>query len=362
MLTAPEVPRLSDGRLKLCHDCQRQSVTHRGFMLFLRQRVVLETQIHRGRSTSNSTCPYCGSPDRTRMKRRSNSNIERWTCRACLRTYTDISNTEFRNTKLAPKLMKKMSEMFAAGATPNKVVLELGICHHTARRWYRVWQSRLNLADIPQRRGSQLFTHRQRRSDGTVVEYYYCRVTGKRLTTAEAEKRKEESNARADNPPRPRMTDTRRRYLECLRAGQLWSRGRGCPVEAQCERLGWTKRRKDGQASLTAAGVEALEEMEIAKAPDRGRCNVAGCERAAHARGLCNSHYWRMTRYGHTESPQPNYRRGSLNRGAKLTEDKVRAIRGLSGTVRQHEIAKRFGVSGGIISDIISRKRWKHVA
>ena len=51
---------------------------------------------------------------------------------------------------------------------------------------------------------------------------------------------------------------------------------------------------------------------------------------------------------------------GEANGQAKLTEEKVRAIRSASGT--QAEIADRFGVAQANISMIRSGKRWGHVA
>lgn len=54
--------------------------------------------------------------------------------------------------------------------------------------------------------------------------------------------------------------------------------------------------------------------------------------------------------------------RGDRNAKAVLTESQVREIRGLSDTgYRQHELAKRFGVSQMTISRIVRGERWTHV-
>jgi hypothetical protein len=45
----------------------------------------------------------------------------------------------------------------------------------------------------------------------------------------------------------------------------------------------------------------------------------------------------------------------------KLTEDQVRAIRALYGTMPQYRIAERFGISKMSVSFIVRRMTWKHV-
>lgn len=47
--------------------------------------------------------------------------------------------------------------------------------------------------------------------------------------------------------------------------------------------------------------------------------------------------------------------------GAKLTESAVREIRSLAGQVTQRELASRYGISGAVVSEVIARKRWRHV-
>jgi len=56
--------------------------------------------------------------------------------------------------------------------------------------------------------------------------------------------------------------------------------------------------------------------------------------------------------------------KGVLHGGAKLTDDKVREIRRLyaTGNFTQQELALKFGVAQSVISDIVKRKKWKHVA
>lgn len=50
--------------------------------------------------------------------------------------------------------------------------------------------------------------------------------------------------------------------------------------------------------------------------------------------------------------------KGERHGNAKLSEDKIREIFALRGTMKQREIAARFGVNEGAISRILSGKRW----
>lgn len=53
---------------------------------------------------------------------------------------------------------------------------------------------------------------------------------------------------------------------------------------------------------------------------------------------------------------------GSKNGQAKLTDEEVREIRELAGTMAQRSIAAKFGVSQAVVWAIINGKGWKHVA
>lgn len=57
---------------------------------------------------------------------------------------------------------------------------------------------------------------------------------------------------------------------------------------------------------------------------------------------------------------------GTDNRGAKhgmskLTDDNVREIRALKGVMRQRDIAARFSIAQGTVSEIQAGKRWTHI-
>lgn len=53
-----------------------------------------------------------------------------------------------------------------------------------------------------------------------------------------------------------------------------------------------------------------------------------------------------------------NLKRGATNARAKLSEDDVREIRALAGTMPQRKIAARFGISQGQVCRIVLRTRW----
>lgn len=53
--------------------------------------------------------------------------------------------------------------------------------------------------------------------------------------------------------------------------------------------------------------------------------------------------------------------RGERNVRSKLTDDAVREIRRLRGVETQLELARRFGVSGPIISKVQTGKTWRHI-
>lgn len=53
--------------------------------------------------------------------------------------------------------------------------------------------------------------------------------------------------------------------------------------------------------------------------------------------------------------------KGEANKAAKLSEDDVRTIRTLAGELSQRAIARRFGVSQGVVWRVIQGETWSHV-
>lgn len=62
--------------------------------------------------------------------------------------------------------------------------------------------------------------------------------------------------------------------------------------------------------------------------------------------------------------PQLNPNPGTRNGRAKLTDDQVREIRQLysEGGISQQKIADQFGINQTIVSGIVLRKYWRHIA
>lgn len=83
------------------------------------------------------------------------------------------------------------------------------------------------------------------------------------------------------------------------------------------------------------------------------RCDVPGC--------VAPHHLFLGTR---KENMEDAARKGRMSRGegrtmAKLTEQQVREIYSSTGTTR--EIAKAYGISSHHVSDIKTKKKWKHL-
>lgn len=73
--------------------------------------------------------------------------------------------------------------------------------------------------------------------------------------------------------------------------------------------------------------------------------------------------YWAT----HTENEADKLSHGTRLMGtsvgnSKLSEAEIPLIRALSGKMPQHAIARRFGVSQMIVSKIVRREAWRHVA
>lgn len=98
---------------------------------------------------------------------------------------------------------------------------------------------------------------------------------------------------------------------------------------------------------ILAHGEPASPDLESAHS-----CGNSLCVNPRHLRwatSLENNH----DKYEHGTSNT-----GSRNPMAKLNEEVVAEIRSLSGQISQRAIARRFGVSDGTISMVISGKRW----
>ena len=70
--------------------------------------------------------------------------------------------------------------------------------------------------------------------------------------------------------------------------------------------------------------------------------------------------FWDDKRGG-PKPPPPGYAKGERNAKATLTEDIVRQIRALEGTLKRPAVAKMFGLNVWHVRDIQKRRCWKHV-
>lgn len=93
-------------------------------------------------------------------------------------------------------------------------------------------------------------------------------------------------------------------------------------------------------------------------------CDNTGCVNPVHLRNGTAAENTRdmMAKGRWRPVPASTQARGEAN-SSKLTERDVRAIRTeYAAGALQRDLARRFGVSQGVVSGICSRSRWKHVA
>jgi hypothetical protein len=91
-------------------------------------------------------------------------------------------------------------------------------------------------------------------------------------------------------------------------------------------------------------------------------CSVEGCERDAGWNGMCHTHHMNRFRAKVLETVgegAPIHQRGATQWKARLTDDDVRAIR--ASTETGVDLAMKYDVSTGCISQIKRRQTWKHV-
>lgn len=116
---------------------------------------------------------------------------------------------------------------------------------------------------------------------------------------------------------------------------------------------------KDGKGKAAWVHRLVLEAFVGPGAPDQEGCHNDGDRRNNSPGNL----RW-DSRAGNMLDKQAHgtQMRGSLVKGAKLTEEIVREIRRLRGALSNSKLAARFGVSRGHIAHIHSGEKWGHVA
>lgn len=112
------------------------------------------------------------------------------------------------------------------------------------------------------------------------------------------------------------------------------------------------------QGAITPAGYGKLGEAMAHRL-------VYERERGQIAAGLVLDHRCRNRRCVNPDHLEPVTQSENITRGdlgvRKLSEDDVREIRRLAGTVTARELAGRFGVTRGNIHHVVHRLTWKHV-
>ena len=115
---------------------------------------------------------------------------------------------------------------------------------------------------------------------------------------------------------------------------------------------------KDGEHTTRLIHAVVLE--AFVGAPPEG---MEGCHEDNDKWNNCLSNLRYDT---HLENSRDRIRHGVQTRGetaghAVLTEDDVRRIRTLAGTIDNKEIGARFGITGSNVGYILKRKTWKHI-
>lgn len=161
MLTAPEVPRLANGGIALCHTCQRRVYFRNGFLPLLAQTVNREAKTYRARRAGDGLdigalaarandnlsedaayeafvaarwpdgeprCPYCAT-DRTQ----SISTRRMWRCKGCSKQFSVTTGTVFAGRKLPFANVPSICATLTAGS-PNyrEAAKSLGVDYRTA--------------------------------------------------------------------------------------------------------------------------------------------------------------------------------------------------------------------------------------
>lgn len=174
--------------------------------------------------------------------------------------------------------------------------------------------------------------------------------------------------------PFPEDLHSRRRF--CSTACFIANRGADTTVDrfwASVQKTDkcwlWTSAtNKNGYGVLRLSGVKSnvlvhrfSYQIHFGEAPDDKRvchrCDIRNCVRPDH-----------LFLGTQTDNLRDMYKKDRHPKGqdrghAKLTDEAVQQIRALyqEGRIRQKELARRFGVSQGTVSEIISRKRWTHI-
>lgn len=210
LVLAPEVPRSEDGRVLLCHTCQRQVWLHQGFLQFLAKKLKREA-MPAVETEDGIRCPYCGGARISAFYPRRNRRVT-YACNAkgCRKQFSPSAGTVFEWHMLPKEKLLAMKELFASGHTVKAVSVKVGVSYCSALAWRRKFEPELGPPDT--KRGPGVRMSRRKRQDGTYWVGWYDGTTGKRISEEEAARRRAEWDSeiaagRATNFRRSRWLD-----------------------------------------------------------------------------------------------------------------------------------------------------------
>jgi transposase-like protein len=132
VVTGPDVPRLEDGGVALCHTHQRAVVLAKGLNRYLASKLRHAAE-HALATMPNPCCPKCGF-DRPYKSRPSDASRYRYVCRNALCRKRFGMNGEPKRP-LPPDVLEKIETLVRTSGYPDwRIAAELGIHHYTVRR------------------------------------------------------------------------------------------------------------------------------------------------------------------------------------------------------------------------------------
>lgn len=127
MILAPEVPRLDNGGVALCHGCQRSAYFAGGFLLLMAKDLSREADlIHL--SGSKPRCPRCGDERAYRITTR-----KKLKCVGCGKQYSEKSITPDRCSKLPDQKKAELLKAFKTMSV-HSAAQKCGVQYRTAWR------------------------------------------------------------------------------------------------------------------------------------------------------------------------------------------------------------------------------------
>lgn len=132
MLSAVEIPRLSNGGIALCHHCQRWCYFKKGFLPALvddLRKQAAKMEIGSSLQEWPIACPACGHSAFYEIKTRGLRK-----CKSCGKQYSRSSQTKFAYSKLSPDVRRKLINSLKVMSIGD-AARECGVTYRTAWRY-----------------------------------------------------------------------------------------------------------------------------------------------------------------------------------------------------------------------------------